>query len=308
MIVKELASPLSNGQYIGANHDTRDYLNQPAKRGEPEFVMSRSSLMEFAACPARWLAGYQRKDSDSTDWGSLVDCLLLSPEAFDELYAVRPEDYMHEDGSVRAWCGTSKSCKQWVAKQGGKEVLKQVEHFSALKAVGQIRKSNAGKDILKHAACQVYCTAEYEDSATGLVIPLKVLIDIVPDVAGKYRKALFDFKTAVSAEHRKWTKKVAEYNYHVQAAMELDVYTLATGEDRCEFQHLVQENFSPWQTEVWYLSADFIEIGRAAYIGALKRYARCLAENHWPGYAELAAESQQGFARIEPADWMLKDL
>jgi hypothetical protein len=64
--------------------------------------MSRSELVEFYECPAKWILGPHGDDSTpSMDFGSLVDCLVTQPERFDDLFAVCPETYTNKKGETK---------------------------------------------------------------------------------------------------------------------------------------------------------------------------------------------------------------
>ena len=58
---------ITNAKFVAADYDSDKYHKQEAARGTPEYVMSRSDLCLFAACPSAWKAGKERKDSDATD-------------------------------------------------------------------------------------------------------------------------------------------------------------------------------------------------------------------------------------------------
>ena len=61
----DLVSPtaLSNGKIVRVNTDPGVYHRTAGRRGDPNFIMSRSELTDFAACPHRWLAGVKRQKS-----------------------------------------------------------------------------------------------------------------------------------------------------------------------------------------------------------------------------------------------------
>ena len=83
---------ITNAKIIGDNVAYEDYSRQETgmSRGNPAFIMSRGEIVNFASNPARWLAGYRKEqaETDSTKWGSMIDCLLTSPEKFEAMFAV----------------------------------------------------------------------------------------------------------------------------------------------------------------------------------------------------------------------------
>jgi exodeoxyribonuclease VIII len=301
-------SPLSNGKIVSVNTDPMVYHRTAGKRGEPDFIMSRSELMDFAACPHRWLAGVQSVDTDATKWGSLMDCRWLTPGAFESRFALKPTMYPDtKTGEPKPWSGNSTWCKDWLSKQSGKEVL-SIEQLAESDAA--LRVLALDERITALRACsqvQVFVMCEYQDKPTGIVVPIKALLDLVPDKDNAdYGRCLVDFKTARSAGHRTWCRDVKERGYMVQAALYMDAYLSACpDEDRIDFRHVVQENEAPWEVGRRILSYEFTELGRQAYLAALRRYCECLSTGKWPGYEEMTGDHINGWTIVNPEPWMI---
>jgi len=314
-LVGESKNLLTAGKVLGPISDPSIYRSfqsdiypkdiHPCERGDRNYVMGRSSLMEFYRCPNRWKNGYESEDSKATEWGSLVDCLFLTPEAFKNRYSIAPETYPDsKTGEPKAWNANSNWCKEWIAEQEGKEVIKHKFFGPACDAVKVLESDLEVKLLRECSQTQVMATASYHDEETGIVVPLRILIDLLPDVDSKFGKSLADFKTTNCAAMRPWAKHVFDFGYDMQAALYLDVWTANTGEDRVEFRHVVQESFAPYQTERRLLSVESLEIGRNRYKTALQKYCQCLATNAWPGY-----ESQRDFdgwqsVELDKYPWM----
>lgn len=325
-LIDQSKNPLSNGKVVGVSMDPARYAaTQDAPRGSIGFVMSRSELCSFAKCPERWVQGVEDEETKSTEWGTLIDGLLLDGEKFKDRFAVEPETY-HSSGMKCPQCGSiteSKSCRKcgtdrvsviiekpwdrkttvaelWKEDQGNKAIVRHKDHVEANAAIARLLDDPSIRHLVECSAHQVMVLSEYHDAETGLVIPIKTLIDGVPDKEDPdFGKCLWDLKTAVAADEWSWKWAVDKHGYHVQAAMELDAYVAATGEDRCDFRHIVQENFKPYQPARWALSSEFIELGRLLYLQMLKRYCQCLHTSTFPGY-QASGNSFQGWGFIEP--------
>jgi hypothetical protein len=298
---------LTNGQIIGTNYDAREYMKSACPRGSVGYVMSRSDLMEFAVCPSRWIKGAKVEDeTDSTEWGSLIDCLLTDGKRFEDRFAIKPEKYpvLNKGGmptdEMKSWNGNSTWCKEWVASQGGKICISRADYHDAVNAAH--RAAEALADELTDL--QVYATADYHDSDTGISVPLKVLIDVVPKKI--LTKSLIDIKTAKCGDPAKWGRVCFDRGYHVQGALQLDVYNAATGENRDEFRHIVQENFPPYEISKPWLDYTFIDLGRQKYRHALQLYAQCLKTGHWHSYDDLQRENYGGWSSISAESWMIE--
>lgn len=300
-------NPLTNGKIVAKNYDSRLYRLNIGKRGDASFVMSRSELVEFAKCPSRWVKGYKENEdgTDSTEWGSLIDCLLFEPSRFKERFAIKPATYTNEKGEEKPWSGNSNKCKEWLNENSDKVCISLHTYDSALIAANRLLNDKSLTPIFRNSEFQVCATAEYHDKETGIIVPIKALIDIVP--GGELSKSLIDFKTSLSACPTRWPRLLFQRGYHIQGAVFLDVYTAATGEDRCEFRHLVQENFPPYEISKPILGDEFVSMGRAFYTQALRRYARCLATGNWETYDEMHRDSLSGWSLVQPEAYMLSE-
>ena len=305
-LIGELKNVLTAGEMIGSITDPSIYLNDFVKRGDPSLIMSRSSLMEFYRCPKRWLNGYESDDSKATEWGSLVDCLFLTPAQFKNRYAIAPETYPDsKTGEPKPWNANSNWCKNWIEEQSPKEIIKHKQFGPACDAVKVLESDPEIKALMECSQRQVMAIASYQDEETGITVPLKILIDLLPDKGSQWGKSIIDFKTADSAALRAWRSKMFKFNYDAQDALYLDVWEVATGEDRQDFRNIVQESYAPYQTEKRLTSAEFIEIGRFKYMKALALYCACLSAGLWPGY-DSDCRQIDGWQLTEPEPWMVQ--
>lgn len=307
-----MRNPLTNASIIGDGYDSTEYTLKAHSRGEKAYMMSRSSLKDFAECPSKWLKyGDGDDETKSTEWGSLVDCLLLEPSKFEKRYAIKPDQYPSinkktKEEEWKPWNANSTWCDNWlnelddhltpISRSTLKEAQKAVE--TAEKEFGP---------FLDAAKFQVYATAEYNDRDTGLTIPICGLIDVVPGnlIVRDGGDSLADFKTARSADLARWPREVHTWWLDAQAALYLDLYNGATGESREMFYHLIQESEYPYECASAPLSVEFINNGRKKYLNALRLYCRCLATGHWDTFTDLHATRTRGLGLIEPEPWMM---
>lgn len=323
-------NPLRNGRIVGVNVSPATYTAQRYHRGQKRFVMSRGELVEFAHCPARWRDGYESEETASTEWGTMLDAMVLAGNGeFEERYAVMPAKYPHKGmqcpscGSVtdsrscakckvdrvevtieKDWDWNSNYCKAWREQQGERTCIKFEQWERGREAAAQLHADKEIRRLIKCSRKQVMVRAEYEDKATGLVIPLRCLIDLVPSKRSAFGKCLADLKTCRSGDLSDWTRAVDDHGYHIQGAIYLDAYNCATGEQRHDFLHALQENFEPWQPGKRSLSPEMIELGRRRYTEALQYYCQCLKSRKWPGY-ERNAMTLNGWAIVSPEAWMV---
>jgi hypothetical protein len=294
---------LKNCQIAGVGVNPEIYHKQSDERGTGGFVMSSSHLREFARCPSRWRAGYEMKESDALEFGSLVDTLALTPSQFKDRYVMQPDTYTNEKGDVKPWSNNATVCREWNEDHANKVILKQKDLAEAQKAVASLKSDEVIASFLEASNTQAYVTGEWHDETHDLVIAVKALLDLVPRNDSEFYKSLCDLKTTKNASPGAWTRWCFQAQYHVQAALFFDLYVAATGEDRCNYGFILVENYPPYQTGKRILSLDFLELGRLQYRTMLKNYAWCVKNQKFPDY-DQTDESVQGWSIVRPEPFM----
>lgn len=302
-----------NCKIVAEGVSAKSYHNQDARRGTPEFAMSPSELKRFADCPAKWLEGGQSESTDSTEWGDQIDMMVLTPDKFTEKYFVTPETYpapaTHEkvkSGAIKAggplpWNANATYCKQHVASQGNREPISTKDYVLLSKAYTRLKQDPLISRFLQQSRSQVLVVGEAV--LQGITIPLRCLIDAVPDGLGEFSDSLGDLKTTCNARHRNFRRWAYDAGYHVQGAFDLDLFNAATGEQRATWCLLLQENYYPFLTGRRFFSQKFISVGRFDYTMALQRYATCLQTGIWPDYEE--GSQFGGWSIIDPEPYMI---
>lgn len=296
-----------NARVLGVNVDSTVYHQQSFARGEPGFYMSPSSLKELKRCPQRWKDGYEPPESKAKDDGNLFDCLLLTPDQFQKRYAVKPATYCDEKtGEMKPWNGNSNKCKAWLADHEDFEPISAAEHEEVSLAITRFLSDEVLRKFHADSDKQVLTTAEWHDPETGIIVPVRCLMDLVPKVDSEFGKSLGDIKRTRNAGLHAFRRDCHKFGHHIQAAFDMDIYVAATGEDRCNWVLLVAENYPPYQTAKRLLAQDFLDIGRAEYKAALSLYCKCIQKNFWPDYDDND-EAVQSFSIVAPEPWMASE-
>jgi exodeoxyribonuclease VIII len=94
-----------------------------------------------------------------------------------------------------------------------------------------------------------------------------------------------DLKTTKSASKRGFAKSVAEYRYHVQAAIYTDLLE-ANGLFVPEFIFIAVEKTYPYAVGIYKLDQDALDLGRSLYQRDLALYKHCVEMDDWPAYPE----------------------
>ncbi len=319
-----------NAKLVTANANVENYHAQDAKPGEDAFVMSPGILRDFAACPARWVAGYRRAEGVALRWRALFLTHALAPERFGRTYALRPDTYQArvlkcpECGSEsdakqcrkcgltrisqvveKPWAGGAEYCRKWTeqAEQREQIIIREEENLAARSAVARVNLDPAIKQYREDSDVLVWFAADWKDADTGIVIPCRTLIGFVPRKGTSNDNSLAELKVTKDASHCPWRRQAYYGLYHMQAAWALDIFAAATGAPRSLFYFVLVETMSPWEPARRHLAPTFVQLGRRTYEQMLKSYATCLATRTWPGY-DLATTGPDAWTAVETEPWM----
>lgn len=285
-------------------------LGREVRKGERGYIMSRGELVRFSKNPWKWVKSEPVNATSEMQWGSVVDCMALTPSRFKDQYEVCPETYPTADGD-KPWNWNASFCKNWRRdlEATGKEPIKLMDLEEARIAHSRLMEDPLIAALFSQSKTQVQCVVEYCDKDTGLKVLVKTLLDLVPNAGSEHEKFIADLKTTKDASVYEWEKSVFHQGYHVQSAMYLDAYNAATGEDRSGFLHVVQESAPPYAVGRRMLGDDFLELGRQTYQSALKFYCQCLEANKWPGFDDMNDNSANpiidGWRITSPSSWMV---
>lgn len=295
----------ANASIVSKGTNPTEYHRRLAVRGAADFAVSSSSLREFARCPSRWIAGYESPESEAKEFGSLLDCLLLTPTQFKERYAVQPAQYKAKDGEMKDWRNDLRiqAVADWHEQNKGKDVIKLSSVDEAKAAMDRMRKDEVITAWLEASESQVWIKATWKDEHTGLSIPCQCLIDTLPRSDTEFGGCAGDLKTSRCGLPQVFQRQCYQLGWHVQAAFDLDMLVAATGEDRNTWCFIGVENFTPWEPFKRMLSQDFLAIGQQTYKSALARYCQCLKAGKWPGYDDHK-DAIQGWSLTDCEPWM----
>lgn len=325
-----------NAKIISVGANPLEYHTQAAKRGEPAFVMSSGHLRKFWECPSKWVRGVEVDKTDSMEYGSLFDTIVLTPQLFDKAYAIQPATYESkvmkcpQCGSVsdsakcrsckvdriegvieRPWNNNSDTCSDWIAEQAkaGREVVSNGSLTEAQTAKARLLSDEKCKMFLDACQAQVWCTAEWHDEDTGLIVPVKCLIDLVARHDSDFPKSIGDLKTTKNAAPVAWARWAHFAGYEIQAAWYTDIFVAATQREIVNFCFVLSENTPPFEVGRRFMSQDVdepgmdagdIASGRRQYRDMIKGYCKCVKAGKWPGFDDTDEASGDGWTLVSP--------
>lgn len=283
-----------NAQIVAHSVPPEQYQAEEAQRGSPDLVVRSHVLTEILRNAQRWYKGYVSPESKSKEFGNVFDCLLLTPQQWTRRFAVLPVDAPKKPtkAQLNAANPSPKTLEdirwwdEWTRNNPG-ELVSQDLNGRVHAAVNRIREDKLIADLLDSSKKSVMLVAEWQDKQSGLTVPVKALLDIVPRADHPiFGNSLWDLKTCRNASPRAFQRDAQTYGYAIQAALYRDLWNAASGEARTDFGHVVIENYPPYEfrTPPPLMTQRFIDHGRLLYQKAFGIYCGALASGEWPSY------------------------
>ena len=209
-------------------------------------------------------------------WGSLVDCLLFTPHHFEGEFVLKEENpHLSADGGVR-----SAAAKAWMFEQAeqGKNVVSKDQWETALTAVARLKETPASGEIIEGGQYQVGMVYTPKDG-----IPTKGLIDVLPQHLD-HDDCIADLKTTSVNLYRDGdlARQVAQYGYHIQAALYLFLWSKLTKDTRRRWKIIWQSSAPPYEVRVTELEDTWLDAGRRVIMDCLPMMVRHFKKKHFP--------------------------
>jgi hypothetical protein len=215
--------------------------------------------------------------------GTALHTAILEPELWDTTIAVPPHafDRRTKVGRERA--------EAFEAESAGRIVLSPDDADEVRRMADAVRRHPAARFLLDLPGRRE-ASYTWTDEATGLECKTR------PDWHSLDGRIVVDVKTAADASRAEFARSIANFDYHVQAAWNLD----AQGGEL--FLSLVVENTRPYGVAVYPASEAMLEAGRRRIWGgpcprtgepikgAMQVLAECWKTGQWPGYGDAIQE------------------
>lgn len=238
--------------------------------------LSRSGVMHFKKSPLHYWNKYHNPDrktvdtSDQKSLGSIVHSLILEPELFARNYVVEEKvDKRTKAGKAR-W-------EELRIENAGKLAIDEGIYEVAQRIRDAFMMNEYAPEFLKGA--DIEKSIFWNDSETG------VLCKARPDL---WKNNVFcDLKTATDASPRSFQRSIAQYGYHIQAAMVRDGIHHVRGDVITDCVFIAIESVEPYAVAVYILDKKAIDIGHLEYKQILSEYKK-YTENPpkvWSSYA-----------------------
>ena len=228
--------------------------------------ISKSGLDLIARSPAHFRYQEKREPTRAMVIGSALHAAVLEPELFASQYML-----LRNVSDRRA-----SEYKQAVAVHGADFVLtgSEADYVAGMQETVRSH-AYAGRVLSEPGRAELSVITT--DPVTGIAVRCR--FDWLTNAG-----LALDLKTTVDARADAFSRSVANYRYHVQAAFYSDVWSWETGETLHGFEFLAVEKSMPHALAVYRLDDEALAEGRRLYREALNLYADCLERDEWPAY------------------------
>ena len=226
-----------------------------------------SSLKDMRLSPAHYKHWREAEDPDKANAalivGTLVHRAIGEPHKF--CYAVRPQEFdSWRTNAAKAWRDAQKL-----------PVVTPVEEQAILRCVEALEKLDLLQEAAKRGKHEVTCFKRH--GRTGLMLKGRADLVFTDDDGVTW---IIDLKTVPEegASEDKFARKIADLNYHMQAAFYADLF------ETDNFIFIAVEKAGFPGVAAYQLDAEDLEIGRRTNEALLEQLSRCFKTGEWEGY------------------------
>lgn len=258
------------------DYHTRLQLNREDIFAEDSW-MSKSKLWELKDSSLfRWRY-YPNEFAGSkfSDWGTLIDCLVTTPDEFDDITAPCP--YPNFKTTVaQEFRDELRAAGKIILDETGRRNLEMPVGHDVFEAAEILMADPIAGPVIKASKKQVILTMEIQG------VRFKALLDLAPE----NEAVLYDIKTTSDLSFSGMSKKIASLGYHVQAYLYLKLWNAAYPNDqRKNFRLIWQGQNPPYEVVVTEIPAADIEAGGEWAASALDRLIEAAKADKWPNLA-----------------------
>lgn len=250
-----------------------DYVRDPVVGGSLSNSEAKH-LLPPEGCPARfrWEKDHKRPSKRAFEIGTAAHALVLGTGP--ELVEIDAENWRTEKARQEADD----------AREDGMVPLLPHEYRMVMDMADAIRRHPVAAALFSPDRGDAEQSLIWRDGPTGVM--RRARLDHLPYPTDS-RMLLVDYKTCVKADEASCAKAVLNYGYHRQGATYEDgVIKLGRA---AEVAYLIcfQEKQAPYLIHIFEVDAMFLAIARDQNRAALELYAKCAADNHWPGWEDV---------------------
>lgn len=229
---------------------------------------SASRMKAMRRSPAHMLAMNSSSRSPALEFGTAFHTAVLEPFSFDELYYQLPEGIDRRTSAGKAVYQTM------LDTNIGKTCLSSAD-WSAIKGMTDAVMAQPVVCDMLQSRTETEVSLFWE----SLGCPCKARIDAY----SLEHRAIIDLKTTQDASRDAFSRSVAQFGYHIQAAWYMSAMRLA-GFDVETMVFVAVEKSAPFGVACYTLDDQAIAEGEREIARLMPMYANCRATGNWEGY------------------------
>lgn len=247
--------------------------------------LSKSGLDKIEDCPLEFKRG-EKGQTDSMALGSLIHCLALEPDRFDDRYVPEPDPAKFEGKVPRATKAYKEAFAQIEAEYPNHEIihLDDLQHAQALaKAVrtsGVFEKLMGGEPLCERS---IWFEELAFDEDLDEQVP--VLCKARPDAHFERERNVVcvDLKKARDAHPRKFSADSARFRYHLSAYLTSRALEEVYGKPVTWIAFVVEAK-PPYKVATYRYNTTAKMVGQAEAHRNMTTWLACERSGKWPGY------------------------
>jgi exodeoxyribonuclease VIII len=269
------------------------YFDMPAEVYHAAPAVSKSLLWEFheAATPLHFHKREPKVATADMQFGTVCHAAILQSELLHQSYHLKPEQYPSTPKATKAnpnpapemkkWNGNADWCEKWIKEHSDRPILSRDQVDKIPKIAERVRALKEFGSALKHGQTEV--SFFKRDEETGLM--LKCRCDLMATTTSS-ETWIFDPKKVQPGEANQSAFEKQAYNlgYHMQS----ESYLKITGASR--FIFVPFDDSEPFDACQYEPDSEMRAEGYREWRRLLLAYAKCVKEDHWPGYHQGVAK------------------
>ena len=226
-----------------------------------ERPLSFSSIKEFAKSPRHYLEYISKERTSPTDamkMGSMVHCMILTPDVFNEQFAVAPDINKRTNAGKEEWLEFSNL-------NVGKTIVNNEDYEHARKLIDGVL---CNDDIYNAVKSCTSFEREWRIEMGGL--PYRGFFD------GESDEYILEVKTTSDGHPKAVMSDFIRRKYHMQAG----IYSQVSGK---KVLYLVIETSAPYLSYLAYATEKYVDLGRKDVAELNSRFVNCLEGGDFTG-------------------------
>jgi len=259
------------------------YYDIPAKEYHKIPALNSGRYLPLSKSPAHAMT--PKEQTPAMKFGGDYHCAQLESDRYEAEYAVPPKIDKRTKSGKLDWAA-------WQRENEGKEYISQEDHDDIKTMCAAVNAHETASLLLRRGKSEV--SVFWHCPKTG------VLCKARPDYWREEACIVPDLKTTINAAPEAFSKTVANFFYHLQAAHYLEGMEIATGKQH-SWAWIVVEKKPPHGVVVYEPDPELLYVGQERMRPLRELYAECTRTGDWPCYS-------QGITQISLPRWALRNI